>query len=211
MRRSLTLAVAAILPAAGVVWTYRRHRTLEAYGVDLREAKRWKSLGLSPEQARTYQEVGPAFVESWPSSGFTFDQMDELVRHKILLEEAVAWRRAGMSVAVASEWGRYRLSPDDVRAWSAYGFRARAAYTCKSLGLTPDEATEAYERGEDPAIAAARRKRLASVTLDGAGGWSGPYPPRDAVPDPLLSWDDEEDGPKVEWWLTPHASRNGPT
>ncbi len=128
--------------------------------------------------------------------------MDELVRHKIFLDEALAWRRAGMSVSVASEWGRYRLSPDDVRAWRSNGFRARAAYLCKSLGLTPEEAVVAYERGEHPAVAAARNKAAKWVTLGGTGGWGGPCPERDAPPDALLSWDDDEDGPKIEWWAT---------
>ena len=180
---------------------YRRHRrTLEGYGVDIREARRWKSLGLSPEQAQDHQDLGPEFVSSWLGAGFTVDEMDELIRHKILLDEAVAWRRTGMSVDVASEWGRYRLSPDDVHAWAAHGIRANAAYVCKSAGLTPEEATMAYERNEDPAFAAARKRHETHVTLDAPAGWVGSYPPRDAPPDALLSWDDDEDGPKVEWW-----------
>ncbi len=60
---------------------------------------------------------------------------------------------------VASEWGRYRLSPDDVQAWAAHGFRANAAYACKTVGLTPEEATMAYEHGEHPALVAARDRR----------------------------------------------------
>ena len=106
-----------------------------------------------------------------------------------------------MSVDVASEWGRYRLSPDDVHAWTAHGFRANAAYICKSAGLTPEEATMVYERGEHPTFAAVRKKQDAHVTLHAPAEWVGPYPPRDADYDALLSWDDEEDGPKVEWWL----------
>lgn len=106
-----------------------------------------------------------------------------------------------MSVDVASEWGRYRLSPDDVLAWAAHGFRADAAYACKSVGLTPEEATMAYERGEHPTLAAANKKHEAHVTLHAPAGWVGPYPPRDAPPNALLSWDDDEDGAKVEWWL----------
>ncbi len=181
---------------------YRRHRrTLEGYGVDIREARRWKSLGLSPEQAQDHQGLGPEFVSSWLAAGFTVEEMDELIRHKIFLDEAVAWRRAGMSVDVASEWGRYRLSPDDVHAWAAHGIRANAAYVCKSAGLTPEEATMACERDEDPAFAAARKGHEAHVTLDAPAGWVGCYPPLDAPPDALLSWDDDEDGPKVEWWL----------
>ena len=187
---------------AGVVWAYRRHRMSAAYGVDIREARRWKSLGFSPEQARAYEAVGLSFVEPWLTSGFGADDMDELVRHNIFLDEALAWRRAGMSVSVASEWGRYRLSPDDVRAWRSNGFRARAAYLCKSLGLTPAAAVVAYEHGEHPAVAAARKTGAKSVTLEGSGGWGGPRPERDAPPDALLSWNDEEDGPKVEWWAT---------
>ncbi len=108
-----------------------------------------------------------------------------------------------MSVDVASEWGRYRLSPDDVHPWARHGFRANAAYACKSAGLTPEEAAAAYERGEHPAFAAARKKREAYIALHAPGGWVGPYPPRDAPPHTVLSWDDDEDGPKVEWWLTP--------
>ena len=126
--------------------------------------------------------------------------MAELARHKILPDEARAWRAAGVPAAVASEWGRYRLSPDDLRAWAPLGFRARAAYTCKSLGLTPAEAVQAYGRGEHPALAAARRHGRASVDLDTPSGWVSPYPARDAPPDELLSWNDEEDGPKVRWW-----------
>lgn len=196
------MSVAILVCAAGAVWAYRRRRISAAYGLDAQEAKRWRSLGFSPEEAQTYQAVGLSFVEPWLASGLSADDMDELVRHKIFLDEALAWRRAGLSVSVASEWGRYRLSPDDVRAWRCNGFRARAAYLCKSLGLTPEEAVVAYERGEHPAVAAARKKGAKSVTLDGTGGWGGPCPGRDAPPDALLSWDDEEDGPKIEWWAT---------
>ena len=195
--------MATVVSGMAIAWFHRRHRhTLEAYGVDIREARRWKSLGLSPEQVQDYRGLGPDFVGSWLVAGFTAEEMDELIRHKIFLDEAVAWRRAGMSVHVASEWGRYRLSPADVHTWAAHGFRANAAYVCKSVGLTPEEATIAYERGEHPAFAAARKKQEAHVTLHAPSGWVGPYPPRDAPPNALLSWDDDEDGPKVEWWLT---------
>ena len=194
--------VAIVVSVTAVTFIYRRRRRiLEAYGVDIRQARQWKSLGLSPEEAQDHQDLGPEFVARWSAAGFTVDEMDELIRHKIFLDEAVAWRRAGMSVDVASEWGRYRLSPDDVHAWAAHGFRANAAYVCKTVGLTPEEATMAYERGEHPAFAAARKKQEAYVTLQDPAGWVGPYPPRDADPDALLSWDDDEDGPKVEWWL----------
>lgn len=145
--------------------------------------------------------MGPDFVGRWLAARFTAEEMDELIRHKIFLDEARAWRRTGMSVDVASEWGRYRLSPDDVQAWAAHGFRANAAHVCRSLGLTPEEATAAYERGEHPALAAARKNGQAYVTLDAPAGWVGRYPPRDEPPNALLSWDDDEDGPKVEWWL----------
>lgn len=195
--------MAIVVPATAVLWRYRhQRRTLEAYGVDIWEARRWKSLGLSPEQARDHQGLGPEFVESWLSARFTLDEMDELIRHKIFLDEAVSWRRAGMSVNVASEWGRYRLSPDDVHAWARHGFRANAAYECKSVGLMPEEGAAAYERGEHPAFAAAQKRREGNVTVDAPAGWVGPYPPRDAPPDAVLSWDDDEDGAKVEWWLT---------
>jgi hypothetical protein len=106
-----------------------------------------------------------------------------------------------MSVAMASEWGRYRLTPEDIRAWAPHGFRANAAYASKSVGLTPEEATIAHERGEHPVVAAARKNGQSHVTLDGPDGWVGPYPSRDASPNALLSWDDDEDQPKVEWWL----------
>jgi hypothetical protein len=139
-------------------------------------------------------------VESWLASGFTVAEMNDLLRHKIFLEEALGWRRAGVTTDVASEWGRYRLTPRDLEAWSAHGFRANAAHTCKSLGLSPAEATEAYERGEDPAMAAPRRDGRSFDTVHSPAGWSGPYPPRDAPPNELLSWDDDEDGPKQEWW-----------
>ncbi len=200
MRRRL---VAIVVSATAVAWFYRRRRSaLDAYGAATREARRWKSLGLSPEQAQGHQDLGPDFVESWLVAGFTVDEMDELIRHKIFLDEARAWRRAGMSVDMASEWGRYRLTPEDIQAWAPHGFRANAAYACKSVGLTAEEATIAYERGEHPAVAAARKKGQAHVTLHAPAGWAGPYPPRDALPNALLSWDDDEDGPKVEWWVT---------
>lgn len=195
--------MATAVSTAAVVWLYRhRRRTLEAYGVDIWEARRWKSLGLPPEQAKHHQDLGPEFVESWLEAGFTVEEMDELIRHKIFLDEALGWRRAGVSVDVASEWGRYRLSPDDVHAWVRHGFRANAAYACKSAGLTPEEAAIAYERGEHPAFAAARKKHQAYVTVHAPAGWVGPYPPRDAPPNAVLSWDDDEDGPKIEWWVT---------
>ena len=199
----LRWSVAIVVSAAGALIYRRRRRALEAYGVDIRQARRWRSLGLSPEEAQDHQGLGPEFVSSWLAAGFTVEEMDELIRHKIFVDEAVAWRRAGMSVDVASEWGRYRLSPNDVHLWGPRGFRANAAYVCKSAGLTPEEATLAYERGEHPAFAAARKKQERYVTLDAPAGWVGPYPPRDAPPNALLSWDDDEDGPKVEWWLAP--------
>ena len=203
-RAILRWSVALVGSATAAAFVYRRHhRALEAYGVDSRQARRWKSLGLSPEEAQHHQDLGPEFVSSWLAAGFAVDEMDELISHKIFLDEAVAWRRAGLSVDVASEWGRYRLSPDDVHAWAPHGFRANAAYVCKSAGLTPEEATVAYERGEHPAFAAARKKQQRYVTVHAPAGWVGPYPPRDAPPNALLSWDDDEDGPKVEWWLTP--------
>jgi hypothetical protein len=190
----------ALLAAAGLAWAQRRRRALAAYGCALEDAKRWRRLGLSSEQAQDHDGLGPAFVESWLDSGFTLEEMDELLRHKIFLDEAMGWRGAGVTTVVASEWGRYRLTPDDVEAWNAHGFRANAAYTCKSFGLTPAEATLAYERGEHPALAAARRDGGSFVTIHAPAGWSGPYPPRYAPPDELLSWDDDEDGPKQEWW-----------
>ena len=201
-RTTLRWSVAIVVPTTAAAWFYRRRRrTLEAYGVDIRQARRWKSLGLSPQEAQDHQGLGPAFVSGWLAAGFTVDDMDELIRHKIFLDEAVAWRGAGMSVDVASEWGRYRLSPDDVQAWAPHGFRASAAYACKSAGLTPEEAAMAYERDEHPAFAAARKKQERYVALHAPAGWVGPYPPRDAPPNALVSWDDDEDGPKVEWWL----------
>ena len=72
--------MATAVCAMAVVWRYRhQRRILEAYGVDIWEARRWKSLGLSPEQARHHQDLGPEFVESWLAAGFTVDEMDELV------------------------------------------------------------------------------------------------------------------------------------
>jgi hypothetical protein len=198
--------VLALLAAGGLAWAQRRRRALAAYGPTLGDARRWRRLGLSPEQAKDHDRLGPAFVEGWLTSGFALEEMDELLRHKIFLDEAVGWRRAGVSTDVASEWGRYRLTPRDLEAWSAQGFRANAAYTCKSLGLTPAEATLAYEQGEDPALVAARREGRSSVTIDAPAGLSGPYPPRDAPPEELLSWDDDEDGPKHQWWR-PEAPR----
>jgi hypothetical protein len=192
--------VAALLAAGGLAWAGRRRRALAAYRCALGDAKRWRRLGLSPQQADRHGGLGPAFVEGWLGSGFTLEEMDELLRHKIFLAEAVAWRRAGVATDVASEWGRYRLTPRDLEAWSAQGFRANAAYTCKSLGLTPAEAVVAYERGEHPAQAAARRDGRSLVTVHAPAGWSGFYPSRDAAPVELLSWDDDEDGPKHEWW-----------
>ena len=202
-RAILRWPLAVVVSATAAAFIYRRHRTLAAYGVDRRQARRWRSLGVSLEEAQEHQDLGPEFVSRWLAAGFTVAEMDELIRHKIFIDEAVAWRRAGMSVDVASEWGRYRLSPDDVHAWAVHGFRANAAYVCKSAGLTPEEAAMAYETGEHPAFAAARKWQERHVTLHAPAGWVGPYPPRDAPPNALLSWDDDEDGPKVEWWLPP--------
>ena len=165
-RAILRWSVAIVVSATAAALIYRRRRALDAYGADIRQARRWRSLGLSPEEAQDHQGLGPEFVSSWLAAGFTVEDMDELIRHKIFVDEALAWRRAGMSVDVASEWGRYRLSPDDVHVWGPSGFRANAAYACKSAGLTPEEATMAYERGEHPALAAARKKQERYVTLD---------------------------------------------
>ena len=132
--RSQWASVFAVLAAGGLVWARRRRRALAAYGCALGDAKRWRRLGVSPDQAKNHDGLGPAFVEGWLASGFTVEEMDELLRHKIILDEAVGWRRAGVTTDVASEWGRYRLTPRDLEAWSVHGFRANAAYTCKSLG-----------------------------------------------------------------------------
>ncbi|MDQ1378406.1 MAG: hypothetical protein QOE15_2579, partial [Acidimicrobiaceae bacterium] len=185
----VSATVTALAGATALLWARRRQRQgLAAYGADATEARRWQRLGLSAEQAGNYRSVGPAFVESWRAAGFTVEEMAALVQHDIFLDEALGWRKAGLSIEVASEWGRYRLSPLDVQAWRSLGFGANAAYTCKSLGLTPAEAVTAYENGESPAFAAGQKKGAVHVTNDQPPGWKGPWPPRDGPPDVLLSW-----------------------
>ncbi len=90
--------------------------------------------------------------------------------------------------------------PDELHAWARHGFRDNAAYVRKSAGLTPEEATMASSEARTR-HAAASKKQERYVRFHVPAGWVGPDPPRNAPADALLSWDDDEDGPKVEWWL----------
>jgi hypothetical protein len=198
----LRWSVAIVVPAAAAL-IYRRRRALEAYGVDILQARRWRSLGLSPEEAQDHLGLGPEFVSSWLAAGFTVEEMVELIRHKIFVDEAVAWRRAACQWTWRRSGAGIGCHPTTFTCGAPAGsapILPTYASPLASHRKKPHWPTSAASTLRSPLHA---RRRSDTSRPDAPAGWVGRYPPRYLPPDPLLSWDDDEDGPKVEWWIDP--------
>jgi hypothetical protein len=113
----------------------------------------------------------------WAAQGFGAEQAEAFRRWRFTLDQAVAWRQAGVPDGLrAAQWTTAGVTPDTVNAWRAAGIDASQAVHWHELGFDLAAARDAVSRGLTPNAAFGQRygpvgggMTARSVTFRGRG------------------------------------------
>jgi hypothetical protein len=129
-------------------------------------------------------EPGGFDPERWRELGFTKESALSWCKHRIGLQDAVRWRRAGVTEPIdAVRWKIAGIGPDTVREWVYAKIEAREAVAWTELGFSVVEARKEKRAGRTAVQAYGRAHRVrTAVSYPPAP----PPPPgrRRAGPDP---------------------------
>ncbi len=94
----------------------------------------------------------------WLAAGFSAEQARAFRRWRFTLEQAVAWRQAGVAEGLrAAQWVTAGATPESVNRWRAAGIDATQAVHWHEMGFDLQAAREAKQRGLTPDAAFAQR------------------------------------------------------
>jgi hypothetical protein len=121
-------------------------------------------------------------LKPWADAGIAADQARIFRRWRFTLEQAIAWRHAGVADGVrAAQWVTAGVTPESVDRWRAAGIDASQAVHWHEMGFDLQAARDARQRGLTPETAFAQRQ----AHLPGAMGRPGPGAPSGARADLL--------------------------
>jgi hypothetical protein len=115
--------------------------------------------------------------QAWLDAGFAADQAQVFRRWRFTLDEAVAWRHAGVADGLrAAQWVTAGVTPESVNRWRAAGIDATQAVHWHEMGFDFQAARDARQRGLTPDAAFAQRQPspwAGSLRGPGPGGPAG--------------------------------------
>ncbi len=97
---------------------------------------------------------------AWAEHGFAADQAEVFRRWRIGLDQAMAWRKAGVDDGLrVAQWITAAVTPDSVGKWRDAGIDAGEAVHWHEIGFSLAAATDALRRGLTPDTAFAPHSR----------------------------------------------------
>lgn len=98
--------------------------------------------------------------QAWLDAGFPAEQAQVFRRWRFSLDQAVAWRQAGVADGIrAAQWVTAGVTPESVNRWRAAGIDATQAVHWHEMGFDFQAAREARQRGLTPDAAFAQRQQ----------------------------------------------------
>jgi hypothetical protein len=121
---------------------------------------------------------------AWTAAGFAGEQARAFRRWRFTLDEAVAWRQAGVADGIrAAQWVTAGVTPESVNRWRAAGIDASQAVHWHEMGFDLQAARDAAQRGLTPEAAFAQRNQARGFGWTGHGLGRGPGAPAGARAD----------------------------
>jgi hypothetical protein len=125
-------------------------------------------------QANRWRDDDGREVKAWVDGGFAAEQARVFRRSRFSVDEAVAWRNAGVPDGVrAAQCTTAGVTPESVNRWRAAGIDATQAVHWHEMGFDLQAAPDARQRGLTPEAAFAEHHQAQAAVGYASPGLSG--------------------------------------